>query len=178
MNPTIQNGTTLSIVPVNSIINSNNQNMKKLLFVPFLLLSSLMIIGCGDDSKKSKTSHETIESEEIDNEANEIEEYFLSEKKSLPLNAGYGITIVDIRVVGNDVIYDAECDESLISIDALKENRSGVKEGILSALEDNNDPKTVQDVKFCKEHEVGIVYRYIGKTSRNTFEVRVSPSEL
>lgn len=171
--------------------------MKKLLFVPFLLLASLMIIGCGDDSKKSKTSHETIESEEIsdnpkkskknhktikseeiDNEANEIEEYFLSEKKSLPLNAGYGITIVDIRVVGNDVIYDAECDESLISIDALKENRSGVKEGILSALEDNNDPKTVQDVKFCKEHEVGIVYRYIGKTSRNTFEVRVSPSEL
>ena len=152
--------------------------MKKILLAPIFLLACLMMIGCGDDSKKSKKVHDTIKAEKIDNDKDEIEDYFLPEKKKTPMSVGYGITIVDIRVKGNQVIYDAECDESIIPIDVLKEKKSEAKESVISMLKDGSDPKMAQDVKFCKKHNVEIVYRYIGKTSGNTCEIKVSPSEM
>ena len=134
--------------------------MKKLSFLPILLLAALLMVGCNEDNKKdarkenrkerrhkpikskknSSKKAEKESSEEIEETGNYDSSRYLIEmglieaRKSFPTEAEEGITIVDANIEGNYVIYDAVCDESILSIDALNSNKKEVKKLIKSNL--------------------------------------------
>lgn len=169
--------------------------MKKLSFLPILLLAVLLMVGCNEEnkkgtrkenkkerrykpisSKKSKKGHKKDGETSLSREL--IEEGLIEARKDFPMQADEGITVVDANIEGNYVIYDAFCDESILSIDALNSNKKEVKQLLKSNLSDESNPDVLLFVSTCKKANLGIGYRYKGDTTGKICLVKLSPSEL
>ena len=75
------------------------------------------------------------------------------------------------------LFYEVTVDEDLLSIANIKSNRPTLKKNILAVL--NSDDVSTKALKdLCKSVNVGIAYKYVGKDSRQTATVRITPAEL
>ena len=95
---------------------------------------------------------------------------------SLPIVAGSGITITEIYLTDDNLVYVALCDENLVSIEALNQAKAQVKQGIVSSATENSDSRSI--IELCIKANKGMLYIYKGNTSGETCRVQLSTSYL
>ncbi len=95
----------------------------------------------------------------------------------MPMEAGNGITITQLTIDGDYVIYDCSVDEDLISVEAIQESADEVKETLKQELS-ADEPASVMFIQMCKNAGKGIGYRYIGNQSGEECLVTIETSEL
>lgn len=71
------------------------------------------------------------------------------------------------------VVFTYSIDESYVDIDALRENQEASKASVLSALCQNSK----EMFAAMKEENAGLILKYIGKTSKKTFIIKISADE-
>ena len=74
-------------------------------------------------------------------------------------------------------MYDYECDEDVINMDILSQNKYNVKRVIMKNLK-NADVETLMFKRMCVKANKGIGYKYIGKTSGKAVIIKFSCQEL
>ena len=92
-----------------------------------------------------------------------------------PVQIEDGMIMSSASLEGNNFVYNYSVDENLVSIEAIKQNKSAVKANIKQILS-SNDMTMKQMVKICKEANTGIVYRYIGDVSGDVCIIKFSSS--
>ena len=97
--------------------------------------------------------------------------------KSCPMDIEEGLTIKKMYMDGDYVIYYVVCDEDVVDMDVLSQNKSKLRRIIKKNL--NNADADVREFKrMCKKANKGIGYKYVGDTSEKSFSIRFSSSEL
>lgn len=98
--------------------------------------------------------------------------------KEFPQDTGMGMVITRVYLSGDYVMYVAECDEDLISMDLLEQNKSSMINEIRKMAGDKSNAEIAQFVKICANAGKGIGYSYIGDTSGKKVTVRLTNQEL
>lgn len=98
--------------------------------------------------------------------------------KEFPQDTGMGMVITRMYLSGDYVMYVAECDEDLISMDLLEKNKSSMLNEIRKMAGDKSNPEIAQFVKICANAGKGLGYSYVGDTSGKKVTVRLSNAEL
>ena len=106
-----------------------------------------------------------------------LEIMITSTNAQCPMQIENGIIMSSVSLEGHNFVYNYSVDENLVSIEALKQNKSAVKANIKQILS-SDDMMVKQMVKICKEANTGIVYRYIGDVSGDVCIIKFSSSEL
>lgn len=106
-----------------------------------------------------------------------LEIMITSTNTQCPMQIENGMIMSSVSLEGNNFVYNYSVDENLVSIEAIKQNKSAVKANIKQILS-SNDMTVKQMVKICKEANTGIVYRYIGDVSGDVCIIKFSSSEL
>lgn len=97
--------------------------------------------------------------------------------KSCPMDIEEGLTIKKMYMDGDYVIYYVVCDEDVVDMDVLSQNKSKLRRIIKKNL--NNADENIREFKrMCKNANKGIGYKYVGDTSEKSFTIRFSSSEL
>ena len=96
---------------------------------------------------------------------------------ALPTKIADGMEMTRAYLEDDYLFYEVTVDEDLLSIANIKSNRPTLKKNILAVL--NSDDVSTKALKdLCKSVNVGIAYKYVGKDSRQTATVRITPAEL
>lgn len=97
--------------------------------------------------------------------------------KSFPMDIEEGLTIKKMYMDGDYVIYYVVCDEDVVDMDVLSQNKSKLRRIIKKNL--NNADENIREFKrICKNANKGIGYKYVGDTSEKSFSIRFSSSKL
>lgn len=97
--------------------------------------------------------------------------------KSCPMDIEEGLTVKRMYMDGDYVIYYVVCDEDVVDMDVLSQNKSKLRRIIKKNL--NNADENIREFKkMCKNANKGIGYKYVGDTSEKSFYIRFSSSEL
>lgn len=95
----------------------------------------------------------------------------------MPEDIEEGLTITEVSLEDRYVVYNVSCDESIISIRALRENTQELKSEILGNF-DMSNMAIAKFIQNCKKANVGIAYRYIGNDSGKSCLIKIPVSEL
>lgn len=95
-----------------------------------------------------------------------------------PQDTGVGMVVTRMYLSGNYVMYVAECDEDLISMDLLGQNKSSMLTELRKMVSDKSNAEIHQFVKICANAGKGIGYTYVGDTSGTKITVRITNEEL
>lgn len=106
-----------------------------------------------------------------------LKKAILKANDSYPMNVEEGIIAKKCYLDGEYVMYDYECDEDVIDMDILSQNKSNVKRVIKKNLI-NADTETLMFKRMCEKANKGIGYKYIGKTSGKAVLIKFSCQEL
>lgn len=83
-----------------------------------------------------------------------------------PMDMGSGITLQSVLIEDIAVIYVCVVDENVVSMNQIEENRDGIQHGLEEYMaEASQDLDVQQFVKYCKNVEKDVIYRYIGSAS-------------
>lgn len=93
-------------------------------------------------------------------------------RTELPLQIDEGITITGIQIQGNNIIYEALCDETMYDIDAIRESSEMVADEMLRSASSDTDMCATLDL--CKVSHTGLIYVFRGKQSGKTAQVEIS----
>ena len=88
-----------------------------------------------------------------------------------------GVVMTDVILDENYFTYLYSCDESIIDMDILKENKDMVKASILEGL-DSYNTLFKQMCELLKTSHRKLAYKYVGSTSGKTVTVYVNPEEV
>lgn len=97
--------------------------------------------------------------------------------KTFPQKLEAGITLTKMYMDGNYVMYLAECDEDILDMELLSQNRVNMKQSIKAAM-DTSDPEIKMFIKNVIKANKGFGYKYVGDTSGLSVTVKFSRSEL
>ena len=97
--------------------------------------------------------------------------------KEFPQEAGFGITVTKAIIDGDYMVYTAECDEDVLEMDLMRQNKSNMYDAIKVSLA-SSDPGLKMLRKACINADKGIAYRYEGDQSGDSFIIRIPCSEL
>lgn len=106
-----------------------------------------------------------------------LKKAILEANDSYPMNVEEGIIAKKCYLDGEYVMYDYECDEDVIDMDILSQNKSNVKRVIKKNLI-NADAETLMFKRMCEKANKGIGYKYIGKTSGKAVLIKFSCQDL
>ncbi|MDE5849808.1 MAG: serine/threonine protein kinase [Muribaculaceae bacterium] len=98
--------------------------------------------------------------------------------KQFPQKADEGLTITKVFLEGDYIVYIAECDEDVLDMDLLEENKREIKDVIKENLSSSADSDVRMLRNTCIKANKGIAYKYVGDTSGKSFTVRIPVSEL
>lgn len=166
--------------------NTSNPNVILLLSVVKESDKGLKYVYIGKKSKKSVsvvlTNREIREALDAPagnkNVMDVIESQIRLTNAQLPMYTGGGMTIMKLALEGNYLAYTYECDENIVSIDRLNDNRVELKRLLINELTTSTDSMIKMLVEMCKEADLGIIYRYVGDTSGKDCTVYLNNSEL
>ena len=100
---------------------------------------------------------------------NELDEV----NKICPLILGNGMTLEKVELEGSYIVYHCTLDENVLTIKAVEKDAQNVKKTMLNAI-----PKIRQFRTLCKAQEKGLIYRYRGLKSGNTFGIVITTAEM
>lgn len=98
-----------------------------------------------------------------------------------PMKVDSSTTLTDITADNGYVVYTYELkeegeDEDII--ESLNENKDEIRGTLRESMNDKSDKNVAATIKACKDANYGIVYKYVGKASGKTCEVKFESSEL
>ena len=112
-------------------------------------------------------------------EANQLLNEGLKEIASeFPMDLGIGAIITRAYISGDYVMYMAQCDENVVDMDIMKQNKAEVLNGIKQWLVASTDPAVNDFSKICVAAGKGIGYLYVGDETGKQLAVYISNNEL
>lgn len=96
-----------------------------------------------------------------------------STNSECPISIGELGEATEISLEDGYVVFTYAINEAYADIDALSENPETIKSGVVSALVQSSKDM----FKLMKEEHAGLKLKYIGKTSKKTFTMELSPEE-
>lgn len=163
----------------------NNRHLYQATFCLALLFVGLTLTAIGNDEKDGNDNpdEEYVVIEEVMEES--IEEKSLrlltqmieEENKKFPQKLEEGVIITKSVLDDDYVTYLVECDEDILDMDLLRNNKSYMKDSIKKNLLSDN-PAMKFALKIYINANKGIAYRYVGDTSGDSFTIKFPISEL
>lgn len=96
-----------------------------------------------------------------------------------PMQIETGLTMAEVKIEGDYVVYYYDADENIISIDLLNQNIDQVKLSSIAALRQGaNDPSLATFLKACKNASKGLGYKYIGNDSKKECMFTIELTDL
>jgi len=102
-------------------------------------------------------------------------------RAQMPLDDGSGIIITDLLLEDDNVIYVAQVNEDLLSIDDIITNAEAVHDNILDMAKQVTSMANSPEAAFMKivvENEKNLAYRYVGSKSGKQIDVCLTVEEL
>ena len=97
--------------------------------------------------------------------------------KDCPFQVDDGVMITNISLSGNYIVYRVECDEDEMSISDLNTNKKTLKNEMMNGLfTDTEEEREFKE--HLKTAGIGLIYKYVGKTSGNVCTVKIESTEL
>lgn len=90
-----------------------------------------------------------------------------------PQVLGNGMTLEKVELEGSYIVYHCALDEDVLTIKAVEKDAQNVKKTMLTAL-----PKIRQFKALCQAQQKGLIYRYRGLKSGNTFGIVITTAEM
>ena len=83
-------------------------------------------------------------------------------KANCPMEVDEGLTMTDVHISGDYVVYVYQCDEELYDADMLTERKDAVKEAVLAELQGQaeTDKNVKAFVSALKQSQTGLIYQY------------------
>jgi hypothetical protein len=94
------------------------------------------------------------------------------QSKQFPIAVDEGMTATGMHLEGNNIVYEVDCDESIYSIDAIRDSSNDIVTEILSSASSDADICALFDL--CKVSHTGLIYRYKGKQSGDVASIQIS----
>ena len=117
--------------------------MKRLLLAVVAALSLMTVSSCNFTEKFLKLSVDQL-------------------KANCPMEVDEGLTMTDVHISGDYVVYVYQCDEELYDADMLTERKDAVKEAVLAELQGQaeTDKNVKAFVSALKQSQTGLIYQY------------------
>lgn len=99
-----------------------------------------------------------------------------ADRVNLPQEIEEGMDMTDFSSEGENLVITMQVDEELYSIEHMKENKEFIKESLLK--EGLSQPESHSLLDMCKISHSGLVYRIIGKQSKQRLDIEISSDEI
>lgn len=96
--------------------------------------------------------------------------------KEFPMEIADGLTVDNLTIEGDYVVYNITVDEDVCDIGSLNRNKQQVKEDIMATLK--SDASVSEFLKVCADANKGIAYKYTGDTSGDTCMITIETFEF
>lgn len=94
------------------------------------------------------------------------------------MEAENGITVTNLTMSGDYMVYTYECDEDVVSMDALSRNKKFLRDNIIEELSTTDDEDQLELNENLKKIGGGYIYKYVGDTSGETCTIKIEADEL
>jgi TusA-related sulfurtransferase len=132
----------------------------------------LEILVTYEDMKRSMNE---LASKEVLNERL-LNNMIATENLQYPSDVAMGMRAMRCYREGDFVVFEVECDESLMDMEALEMNLAQMKEGSFKALIEN--PSAVVQLQSYIDNNVGLTYRYVGRDSGYIVDIEFTCDEI
>lgn len=133
------------------------------------------IDSCADGSVSYVDEVEEISPEEEN--LTLLKEGIAEANSEFPMTAEEGIVVKKCYLDGDYVMYNYECDEDVLDMDLMEQNKYEVKQNIKRNLK-NADADAVMFKQLCLKANKGLGYKFIGDRTGKTVFIRLSCQEL
>lgn len=135
----------------------------------------------GAVAETSLTADEIREASSVESKDKDPKEIITESLKvtrsQCPQQVEEGITMTDVDVNGENVVYEYEVDEGIAEMDLIIANKQAVRANVLQNLH-ADDMSIRMFVDNCKKAGLGLSYRYVGSQSGKTMQIDFSIDEL
>lgn len=97
------------------------------------------------------------------------------EKQRCPYPVDEGMILTDVRIEGDEMIYEAELDEDIYDVEWMKQNTSMLKANMNDIF---NDPIIAQQAQLLSSQNKALTYLYRGNHSGTEYRITFSVEEL
>lgn len=143
--------------------------MKRIKLISLLLMTVLMLCGCG--SKASKQKMREAQEEIIKNNVEAVQ-------GDLPMDMDSITKWVGMTYDGKAVTYIYEILEDELTMADILSAEARYQEAIRQNVKNNQDPAFRQFLDACKALDVAVQYRYKGNISEDSLTITIDASEL
>lgn len=106
-----------------------------------------------------------------------LKEGIVEANSEFPMTTEEGIVVKKCYLDGDYVMYNYECDEDVLDMDLMEQNKYEVKQNIKKNLK-NADADAVMFKQLCLKANKGLGYNFIGDRTGKTVFIRLSCQEL
>ncbi len=106
-----------------------------------------------------------------------LKEGIAEANSEFPMTAEEGIVVKKCYLDGDYVMYNYECDEDVLDMDLMEQNKYEVKQNIKKNLK-SADADAVMFKQLCLKANKGLGYKFIGDRTGKTVFIRLSCQEL
>lgn len=106
-----------------------------------------------------------------------LKEGIAEANSEFPMTAEEGIVVKKCYLDGDYVMYNYECDEDVLDMDLMEQNKYEVKQNIKKNLK-NADADAVMFKQLCLKANKGFGYKFIGDRTGKTVFIRITCQEL
>lgn len=97
----------------------------------------------------------------------------------MPMKVDEGMVQTKVAIVDDNLVYYYELDEDLYDIKAMKKIPAELKDGIREELKSmRKDPTIQRELQMLNSLDMGYLYRYYGKASKDYVDVVFTSDEL
>lgn len=131
--------------------------------------------SCADGSVSYVDEVEEISPEEEN--LTLLKEGIAEANSEFPMTAEEGIVVKKCYLDGGYVMYNYECDEDVLDMDLMEQNKYEVKQNIKKNLK-SADADAVMFKQLCLKANKGLGYKFIGDRTGKTVFIRITCQEL
>lgn len=166
-----------------ALVSGNHKDFAALLVQSGL---NLKLVISGSQSNRQRivclTADEIKRCAESDYDAKDYLVEMVEEiNQGLPEDQGDGLLLTSLGIEGNDIVYKMLTDESVVTVDMIKQSISESNDIEISILEEfaaATDPSEQMFFKYLKECGMGIKYVYWTKHSNDSAVINLSPAKI
>lgn len=108
-----------------------------------------------------------------------LENSVAMQNSSMPMKVDEGVVQTKVAIVEDNIVYYYEMDEDLYDMKALKQIPAELKDGVREELKNmRRDPTVQRELQMLNALDMGYMYRYYGKTSKDYVDVIFTSDEL
>ena len=149
-------------------------------------IAEVFIIGVADSIDNDDYNEDVTEYVELIEDEEDDEELSISDMRkaivddvrvsnnNCPIEVEEGMEITSIRMSGDYIVYEIECDEEVVSISSIKLSKNSVKDAMIESVQENSEDY-LNSLRQCG---IGMIYKYVGDTSGDVCSIKIESSEF